>query len=108
QRLDQIRQTLINAGFTPAAVDAALQPAQYADSVALADKPAGAGLEGFLYPDSFQKDDNTEPSVIIRESLDEMAQHLTPDIRAAFAAHGLSVYQGVTLASIIEKEVAKQ
>ncbi len=108
QRLDEIRQTFINAGFEPAAVDKALLPETYIGHVALADKPAGASLEGFLYPDSFQKDDNTDPSVIVRESLDEMAAHLTPDLRSQFASHGLTVYQGVTLASIVEKEVSKQ
>lgn len=108
QRLDEVRQTFINAGFDPAEVDKALQPEAYVTHPALTDKPAGASLEGFLYPDSFQKDANTDPSVIVRESLDEMAEHLTPDIRSAFAAHGLTVFQGVTLASILEKEVSKQ
>lgn len=107
QRLDQIRQTLINAGFGPSDVDAALDPANYPNSRALADKPADANLEGFLYPDSYQKDDNTTAQMIIKESLDEMSNHLTPDIREAFASHGLTVYQGVTLASIVEKEVSK-
>lgn len=108
QRLDQVRQTFINAGFQPEAVDRALDPAQYVTHPALADKPAAANLEGFLYPDSYQKDASTDPSTIIKESLDEMAEHLTPDIRAAFASHGLSVFQGVTLASILEEEVSNQ
>lgn len=106
QRIDQIRQGLINAGFKPAAVDAALQPDAYAGHIALVDKPAGASLEGFLYPDSYQKTAATDPSAIISKALDQMAVHLTPTIRAAFAAQGLSVYQGVTLASIVEKEVS--
>jgi UPF0755 protein len=106
QRLDQVRQALINAGFMPAAVDAALQPEQYAGHIALADKPAGASLEGFLYPDSYQKTAATDPSTIVNKALDQMAVHLTPAVRAAFAAQGLSVYQGVTLASIVEKEVS--
>jgi len=108
QRIDEVRQALINAGFEPGAVDKALKASNYAGHPALADKPVGDNLEGFLYPDSYQKDANTEPSVIIKESLDEMAEHLTPAIRSAFASHGLSVYQGVTLASILEKEVSKQ
>jgi len=107
QRLDQVRQTLINAGFEPAEVDNALDVSRYKQYAALADKPASANLEGFLYPDSFQKDDNTEASALISESLIEMAKYLTPDIRAAFAKQGLSVYQGVTLASIVEQEVSK-
>jgi UPF0755 protein len=108
QRLDQVRQTLINAGFDPDAVDAALDPANYAGHPALSDKPADAGLEGFLYPDSYQKQANTDPSTIIKESLDEMSEHLTPQLRAGFATRGLSVYQAVTLASVVEKEVSKQ
>jgi UPF0755 protein len=108
QRLDQIRQTFINAGFDPTAVDKALLVDQYASHPALADKPAEASLEGFLYPDSYQKNDNTDPSTVVKEALDEMANHLTPEIRAAFASHGLSVFQGVTLASVIEEEVSNQ
>lgn len=107
QRLDQIRSTFIKAGFKSADVTAALKPSNYAGNPTLVDNPPGASLEGFLYPDSFQKDENTKPQVIIQESLDEMAQHLTPSIRAAFAHEGLSVYQGVTLASIVEQEVSK-
>lgn len=106
QRIDQVRRGFINAGFKPEAVDVALDPASYAGHPVLADKPAGTNsLEGFLFPESYQKTGNTDPSVIVRQSLDLMAKQLTPDIRAAFAGHGLSVYQGVTLASIVEKEV---
>ena len=108
QRIDQVRQTLINAGFTPEAVDNALKPDRYEGHPALSDKPADANLEGYLYPDTFQKDANTDPSVIVKASLDEMAEHLTPAIRTAFADHGLNVYQGITMASIITQEVSKQ
>lgn len=108
QRLDQIRQTLINAGFAPDKVDLALQPSRYPGHPALTDKPATASLEGFLYPESYRKDASTDPSAIIGEALNEMAERLTPQVRAAFAARGLSVYQGVTLASVVEREVSKQ
>jgi UPF0755 protein len=106
-RIDQVRDVFVKAGYSADTVVAALDPAQYATSPALSDKPAGASLEGFLYPDSFQKDTNTTPTQIISESLAEMETHLTPDVRASFARQGLSVYQGVTLASIIEQEVSK-
>jgi UPF0755 protein len=106
QRIDQLRQAFIDAKFDPAAVDAALEPSQYADSPALADKPASATLEGFLYPDSYQKDATTDPKVIVRAALSEMETRLTPNVRAAFAARGLSVYQAVTLASVVEREVS--
>jgi len=107
RRLDQVRADLINDGFKPAAVDKALDPAQYADLPALAYKPAANNLEGLLYPDSFEKTATTDPSVIIRESLVEMGQHLTPTLQAAFASENLTTYQGLVLASMVEKEVSK-
>jgi len=108
QRLDQIRSALINtAGFGTKDVDAALNPDLYVNSPALADKPADANLEGYLYPDSFQKTSATKAADIIRASLGEMQKHLTPDIRDAIVHQGLTVHQGIILASIIEQEVSK-
>ena len=108
QRLDQIREALIKSGFNSTAVDAALNANQYHSYPALADNPTSASLEGFLYPDSYQKTADTDPKQIIGESLTEMQQHLTTDIRQGFAAQGLTVYEGVTLASIVEQEVPSQ
>ncbi len=105
QRIDQIEQALVNSGFAPEDVKAALDPAMYAGHPALVDKPADASLEGYLYPESFQKTAETKPEQIIRASLDEMQKRLTPEIRAAFAEQGLTVHRAVTLASIVEREV---
>jgi len=105
QRIDQVEQALINDGFSQASVEAALQPAQYENDAALVDKPAGNSLEGYLYPDSFERTSSTDPSTIIQESISEMQKHLTPGIRAAFANEGLSTYQGIVLASVVTEEV---
>jgi UPF0755 protein len=108
RRIDQVRADLINAGFTPEDVDKALDPAQYADLPVLSYKPAEVKtLEGLLWPDSYQKDATTPASQIIRASLVEMDKRLTPDLRQAFAGHGLTTYQGLILASIITQEVNK-
>ncbi len=108
RRIDQVRADLINSGFTPAAVDSALEPGQYSDMPVLAFKPANVdNLEGLLWPESFQKQPDTDPSTVIRQSLQLMGERLTPDIQAAFAAQGLTTYQGITLASIIIQEVSK-
>ncbi len=106
QRLNQIRNTLINYGFNEKDVDVALDPSVYPGNAALVDKPAGASLEGYIYPDSYQKDGSTMPQQIIEKALAEMDEKLTPDLRTAFAAQGLSAYQAITLASIIEQEVS--
>lgn len=106
-RIDQVRSVLIDKyGFSAASVDAALKPSNYADHPALVDKPKNANLEGYLYPESFQRTADTSPETIIRSSLDEMHKVLTPDLRAAIVRQGLTVHQGIVLASIIEQEVS--
>lgn len=107
QRLDQVKKAFLSAGFTAAQVDAAFASENYAGHPALVDKPASASLEGYLYPESFQRTADTKPSDIITASLNEMQKRLTPEVRDAFSAQGLSVYKAVTLASIVEREVSK-
>lgn len=109
QTVAEISQTFIKSGFSAASVAAAFNASLYRSSYpALADNPSSASLEGFIWPDSYQKTSNNTPEQILGESLTEMQQHLTQNIRNGFAAEGLSVYQGVTLASIVEQEVADQ
>jgi UPF0755 protein len=106
RRIDQVRADLINSGFDPTAVDAALNPAQYKDLPVMSIAPAGVNtLEGLLWPDSWQRDATTGPDYIIRQSLKAMGDHLTPDVQSAFAAQGLDTYQGLILASIVVQEV---
>ena len=108
RRIDQVRADFINDGFSPEAVDKALQPGQYSATTAFMFKPdAVQTLEGLLWPDSFQKDSTTDPSQIIRQSLEETARHLSPEVQAGLSAQGLTPYQGLILASMIEKEVSK-
>lgn len=104
QRIDQIKTSLINDGFNEKDVEIALDPAQYAGNSALVDKPSGASLEGYLFPDTFQKDANTTPKEIVTQSLAAMQKQLTPDLRSTFAKQGLSTYQAIILASMVEQE----
>lgn len=107
QRIDQIRSTLLNYGFGKTEVEAALDPAQYAGNPALVDKPATASLEGYISPDTFEKDANTTAKDIVTQSLTSMEKQLTPEIRSAFAKQGISTYQGIILASMVEREASK-
>lgn len=108
QRLDQIRQSLINQGFSADSVDSALEPTQYENNAMFAGKPVGSNLEGYLYPDSFQRTTDTSAKDIVEQSLTEFQKHLTSDIIAGFSAHGLTTYQGIIIASIVEQEAVKQ
>lgn len=104
KRLDQIEKAFVAAGYTQAQIDSAFSPSQYADLSVLASLPPGASLEGYLYPDSFQKEADTPAETIVRESLQEMQKYLTSDIIDGFGAQGLSVFQGITITSIVEQE----
>ncbi len=105
QRIDQVKAAFIEAGYSAEEVESALKPAQYAGHPALVDLPVGASLEGYLYPESFQRSFDTRLTEIVKASLDETAKVLTKDLIAKLDAQGLSIHQAVTLASIIENEV---
>jgi UPF0755 protein len=107
RRLDQIKKTFSNAGYSKDEIDKAFNPESYKNHPALADKPPGVSLEGYLYPESFQKTADTKPEVIIEASLDEMQKRLTPQLRDAFVKQGLNVHQAVILGSIVEREVSR-
>jgi UPF0755 protein len=102
--LDEVKKAFAEAGYGKVEIESAFKPSNYADHPALASLPKGASLEGYLYPDSYQRLSDTPVRSIIRASLDEMNKYLTPDLAAAFASHGLSVYQGVILASVVYME----
>lgn len=66
--------------------------------------PTGAALEGFLFPNTY-----TLPAEITPEGLrdfltTEFMAQVTPDLQAQAAAQGLTLYEAVTLASIIQRE----
>lgn len=105
--LENIKRAFINEGFTEEEVEKALSTALYKNHKALVDKPDSANLEGYIYPDSYQLiKGQTDVQTVIRLALNEMAEALNPDIRAGISAQGLSVYDGIKLASIVEKEVS--
>ncbi|MDZ7786024.1 MAG: endolytic transglycosylase MltG [Candidatus Saccharibacteria bacterium] len=104
QRLGEISESLVSAGFDRAAVESALEADSYGEHPALVDKPTDATLEGYIYPESFQITTDTTPSVVVEASLDQLQDRLTPELRAQIVKRGLTVHEGITLASIIERE----
>ncbi len=104
KRLDEIKQAFKKSGYQDQEIEQAFDPKQYSGHPALVSLPVGASLEGYLYPDSFEKTATTPASVIVKASLDEMAEKLTPDLQAGFARQGLSVRQALILASITLQE----
>lgn len=103
--LEQIKNSFIESGYSSSEVAAALDPSQYTGHPALSEKPADASLEGYLYPETFQKTASTSLKDVVKMSLDEMNKHLTDEIKAGFKRQNLTVHQALTLASIVQNEV---
>jgi UPF0755 protein len=74
------------------------------DSIFLSSRPAGASLEGYLFPDSYRTDAKTTPESIEKRMVAQFEAKFTLDMKAEAAARGMSINQIVTLASIIERE----
>jgi len=73
----------------------------------LQDKPASVDLEGYLFPDTYRVFKNADSYDIIRKMLQNFDVKLTPELRQEIASQKKSIFEVLTLASIIEKEVSK-
>jgi UPF0755 protein len=70
----------------------------------LADRPAGAGLEGYLFPDTYEFLQKAKASDVVTKILDRFGEQVTPDMRAQAKAQGHTLYQVLIVASIVERE----
>ena len=61
-------------------------------------------VEGFLFPDTYEFSSDATAEDIMRRMIDEFDNKLTPEMRSKAAAKNISVYDLVTMASLIEKE----
>jgi UPF0755 protein len=69
---------------------------------------AGAGTtEGFLFPDSYIVPRGVTAEELVTGFLRNFSLRLTPDIKNQFESHGLTVYEAVTLASLVEREAVQ-
>ncbi|MDD5639490.1 MAG: endolytic transglycosylase MltG [Candidatus Pacebacteria bacterium] len=71
----------------------------------LSDKPQSLGLEGYLYPDTYYLTSEDSIENIIKKSLKNFDEKLTQELKNEIKKQGKSVFEIVTIASIIEKEV---
>ncbi|MEI7498437.1 MAG: endolytic transglycosylase MltG [Candidatus Falkowbacteria bacterium] len=71
----------------------------------LADKPEYFGLEGYLFPDTYNFDQNSQPEQVLFKMLNNFERKVTPEMRQAVASQGKTLWQTIIMASIVEKEV---
>jgi UPF0755 protein len=108
-RVEQVAAALEQRGITSseafiAAASAGLGASE--DFPYLTARPAGAsaGVEGFLFPDTYQFISNTAPEDVIQIMLRNFDWRFSADLRLEAEEAGMSVYEVVTLASIVERE----
>ncbi len=102
--LAQVSSLMAHSGLSQASIDQALR-GNYSYPF-LANRPAGISLEGYLFPDTYSVTPNSSAQDVVTAMLSNFGNKVTPEIQQGLAAQGLSLQQGITLASIVEREVA--
>ncbi len=96
---------------SPEEFKAAQKAFSVADYPILASKPNSANLEGFLFPDTYflplPSTTTNESEILIEKALNNFSTKFTAQMEADAKKRGMTVYQTVILASIIEKETGK-
>lgn len=101
--LAEHREVFIEAGYEASEVDAALD-AEY-DRPLFATKPADADLEGYIYGETYYASSTASVADILAQTFDEYERVVEEnDLVSSFETRGLTLYEGITLASIIQRE----
>jgi UPF0755 protein len=105
-RAEQVAALLEENNITPAAEFLQAVEMGRDDYPFLTDRPEGAShsLEGFLFPDTYQLPKHTQPQVVLDILLDNWQARVGDELLAKAADSGLSIYELVTLASVVERE----
>lgn len=72
----------------------------------LSDRPAGQTYEGYLFPDTYRLPAPAKPEDLIARMLDNLASKLPANTFDLATREGLTFYEVLTLASIVEREAA--
>lgn len=104
-KVSQIRDRLFEQGISGAQlIDKEIVDSYQIQYKFLIDAPTDAGLEGFLFPDTYRFKLDLKKEDIIKKFLDNFDKKLTPDLREAIARQRRSLYDVIILASIVQQE----
>jgi UPF0755 protein len=71
----------------------------------LSDKPADISLEGYLFPDTYYIDKSDDLDSIVNKMLINFDDKITSDLKNEIKNQNKTLFEIITMASIIEKEV---
>ncbi|MBR2725116.1 endolytic transglycosylase MltG [Candidatus Saccharibacteria bacterium] len=98
-----IKKNLLALGYSNEEVEEAFDT-NYNYSF-LKDRPKGATLEGYLFGETHEFYDGTPVKDILKKYLDGMNDVINKNhLKEAYEKQGLSLFEGITLASIVQKE----
>lgn len=104
ETLAKHRKTIIEAGYSMREVDAAL--AKQYNHPLLKSKPASADLEGYIYGETYNISSDASVEDVLTRSFDEFYKVVQANsLEEKFKERGLTLHQGVIMASIIQREV---
>lgn len=99
-----IKAVLTNAGYSEEQISSALSRTY--DSPLFAGKPEGSSLEGYVFGETYFVDSDASAEEVLKTVFDQMYSVIQKnDLVAKYQAQGLNLYQGITLASIVESEL---
>ena len=99
------RQVFLDAGYGTTEVDAAL--AKEYTSPLFQTKPATADLEGYIYGETYSFGTNTSVEAILTSIFDHYYGIVEENgLVAKYKAQNLTLFQGITLASIVQREAS--
>jgi UPF0755 protein len=104
-----VTTVLKKAGYSDSEISAALSDTYDTlnDKILFTGKPASADLEGYIYGDTFSINDGASVHEILQKALDKFYSVVKDNnLIASFSSHNLSLYQGITLASIVQREAS--
>lgn len=98
-----IKNSLADQGFSAQEIKNALG-ASY-KSLLLKDRPAGASLEGYIFPETYQLEVGNSLESLFERSFDELYGKIEKDaLTPIFQSRGFNLHQTLTLASMVQKE----
>ncbi len=71
----------------------------------LSDAPDSANLEGYLFPDTYKIFKNAAAGEIVLKMLSNFGKKLTAEMRQEIKRQNKTIYEIITMASLVEKEV---
>lgn len=99
-----VKYALTKAGFSDSEISKALS-ATYTGPL-FEGRPAGTTLEGYIFGETYHVAPGATAETVLQTAFDEMYKQINSNgLQGKFKAQGLNMYQAITLASIVQREL---